>query len=156
MKFFACLTCNKFGYFSSTCPKIIRKTRKSLLFDQVKEFKLSMEIFLNDCDNELELVNEQEVVEEIALVTIVYPKANHENVEVIVETNNDLQNDVLTSEQRGEERSKTREEIRVEFSTPTPNNNLIRNHPPKKIIGSKDKGVRTRNREMREMFDISS
>ena len=48
---------------------------------------------MNDCDedNELELVKEKEVLEEIALVTIFDPKANHENVEVII--SNDLQNE---------------------------------------------------------------
>ena len=46
-----------------------------------------MERFLSDCDNELELVKENEVVEEIALVNIVDPKANHENVEVIINNN---------------------------------------------------------------------
>ena len=54
-----------------------------------------MEWFLNDCDDKdtkLELVKEEEAVEDIALVTIVDPKANHENVEVIIETNNDLHN----------------------------------------------------------------
>ena len=60
-------------------------------------------------------------------------------------TNNDLQNDVLTFEHRGEHSSEPREEIRVEMSTPTPNRNLTRNHPLEKIIGSKDKGVMTRN-----------
>ena len=46
------------------------------------------------CDDELELVKKDEVIEEIALVTIIDLKANHENVEVFFETNNDLQNDV--------------------------------------------------------------
>ena len=32
-------------------------------------------------------------------------------------------------------------EIRVEIATPTPNRNLIRNHPTDQIIGSKEKGV---------------
>ena len=36
----------------------------------------------DDKDNELELVKKDEVIEEIALVTIVDPKANHENIEL--------------------------------------------------------------------------
>ena len=58
-----------------------------------------MEIFLNHCDskdNEPELVKKEEVLEEIVLVTIVNPKANHENVEVIIESSNGMQNDILT------------------------------------------------------------
>ena len=61
---------------------------------KMKNLKVSMERFLNDCDdkdNKPELVKKEEVVEEIGLVTIVNPKANHENVEVIIETNNNLQ-----------------------------------------------------------------
>jgi predicted transcriptional regulator len=53
------------------CPKRIRKTRKSLLFDKVEEFKENMEIFLNECDNEPRLVTEEEVIEKTTLVTIV-------------------------------------------------------------------------------------
>ena len=77
-----------------------------------------MERILNGCDvndKELELVKKEEVVEEIALVTIFDPKANHENVEVIIETNNDLQNGNQTKEQI----SKTREEERVELTNPS-------------------------------------
>ena len=44
----------------------------------------------NHKDKELELVKEKEVVEEIALVTIVDPKANHENMEFIMENKNDF------------------------------------------------------------------
>ena len=52
-----------------------------------------MERFLNDCDdkdNEPKLVKKDEVLEEIALVTIVDLEANHENMEVIIK--NDSQN----------------------------------------------------------------
>ena len=95
MQIFVCWTCKEFGHFLSRCPKRVRKSRKSSLFDEDEEFKARMERFLNDYDvkdNEAELVNEEEVVEEITLVDIVHPKANHENVEVIIETKNDSQN----------------------------------------------------------------
>ena len=98
MDIFLCWTCKEFGHFLFRWLKRVRKTRKSARFDDEEEFNVSngtMERFLNDYDdndNELELVKKEEVVEEIALVTIVDPKANHENVEVIIETNNDLQN----------------------------------------------------------------
>ncbi len=42
------------------------------------------------------------------------------NVEVFFETSNDLLNDVLAIDQRREKRSKTRDEIRVQMSNPTP------------------------------------
>ena len=73
------------------------------LGDEDKEFKASMERFLNDCDdkdNDPELVKEEEVVEEVVLVTTLDQKANHENVEVIIETNNDLQNRNYIEEKR--------------------------------------------------------
>ena len=95
MEIFVCWTCKEFGLFLSRYPKRERKSRQSSLFDEDGEFKASMERFLNDCDvkdNEPEQVKKEKVVEEIALVTIVDPKANNENVEVIIETNNDLQN----------------------------------------------------------------
>ena len=59
--------------------------------------------------------------------------------EVFFETNNDLQNDVLIVEQRGEKIFEPREEIRAKMSTPTPSRNLTKNHPLEKIIGSKEK-----------------
>ena len=68
------------------------------------------------------------------------------NVEFFPETNNDLQNDVQIIEQKGEQRSEPREDIRVEIETPTPNKNLINNHPAELIIRRKDKGLMTRNR----------
>ena len=46
-------------------------------------------------------------------------------------------------------------QIRIEAETPTPNKNLIRNHPAKQIIGSKDKGVMTRSRINEELCLIS-
>ena len=78
-----------------------------------------------------------------------------QNVEVFFETNNDLQNDVQTIEQRGEQRSKPREEMRVELATPTSNRNVTKNHPPKKIIRSKDKGAMKINRVNEELCFIS-
>ena len=39
-----------------------------------------MERFMNDCDNKLELVKKEELIEEIVVVTIVDPKANQDNV----------------------------------------------------------------------------
>ena len=71
--------------------------------------------------------------------------------ETFLETKNDLQNDVQTIEKRGEQRYEPREEIRVEMSAPTHNRNLTRNHPPEKIIGSKDKDVMTRNKVNEEI-----
>ena len=70
-----------------------------------------MERFLKDCDNELELIKENEVVEEIDLVTIVDPSAKHENVEVIIE--NDLQNGNQVEEQRSDPRVEERFELRT-------------------------------------------
>ena len=77
-----------------------------------------MEIFLNDYDvkdKDLELVKKEEVVEKIALVTIVYPKAKHKNVEVMIETKDYLQNETQIEEQRYEPRV----EERVELTTPS-------------------------------------
>lgn len=48
-----------------------------------------------------------------------------QNVEVLFETNNDLQNDVSV-EHREDKRSEPREEIRVEMSTPTSNRNMTK------------------------------
>ena len=70
MKFFVCWTCKEFGHFLTRCPKRRKKTRKSLVSDKVKEFKESMERFLNDNDNEPALVIEEKVIEETTLVTI--------------------------------------------------------------------------------------
>ena len=74
-------------------------------------------------------------------------------LKVFVETNNDLYNDVLIVEKRGEKRSKPRDQISVEMSCP--NRNLIKNHPPKKIIERKDKGVMTRKKVNEEICLIS-
>ena len=74
MEIFVCWTCKEFGHFSSRCRERVIKSTKCSLSDEDEEFKESMEIFLNECndkDNELELVKKEEVVEEIALVTIV-------------------------------------------------------------------------------------
>ena len=115
MKFFVCWTCKEFGHFSSRCSKRLRKTRKNLLCDKVEEFRESMERSFKDCVNESRMVNEDEVIEEIALgtimeslnvsvdekfiiqVRIVYYNSDDDNVvtkprndEVFFETNNDL------------------------------------------------------------------
>lgn len=62
---------------------------------------------------------------------------------------------MLNFEHRGEQISKPKEEIRVEMSTPIPNRNLTKNHPPEQIIGSIDKGVMTRNKVNEEICLIS-
>ena len=62
---------------------------------------------------------------------------------------------MLNIEQRGEKRFEPRDEIRVEMSTPTPNKNMTKNHPPEQIIRRKDKGVMTRNRVNEEIYLIS-
>ena len=46
-------------------------------------------------------------------------------------------------------------EPRVEITTPTSRKNMVNNHPPKQIIGSKDKGVMTRRRVNEELCLIS-
>ena len=74
--------------FLSRCAKRIRKTRKNSLFDEDEDFKASIERFLNDCDMSLNWLGKRKVVEEIALVATIDPKANHENVEFII--SNDL------------------------------------------------------------------
>ena len=62
---------------------------------------------------------------------------------------------MLTVEKRGEHKYEPRDEKRVAMSTPTPNRNLTKNHPLEQIIGSKDKGVMTRNRVNEEICLIS-
>ena len=74
-----------------------------------------------------------------------------QNAKIFFETSNDLQNDVLYVEHREEMRFVPRDEIRFEMTTPTSNKNIKKNHPPKKIIGSKDKGVMKRNRVNEEL-----
>ena len=46
-------------------------------------------------------------------------------------------------------------EPRVEIATPTLGKNMIKNHPSKQIIGSKDKGVITRSKVNEEICLIS-
>ena len=65
-------------------------------------------------------------------------KIVRQNAEVLFETNNDLQNYVFV-EHREDQWTKPREEIRVEISTPTSSKNMKNYHPPKKIIGNRDK-----------------
>ena len=43
MNIFVCWTFKDFGYFSSKCPKRLRKERKNLLSGKVEEFRESME-----------------------------------------------------------------------------------------------------------------
>lgn len=66
METFVCWKYKVFGHFLYRCPKRVRKNRKSSLSNEDKEFKESIQIFLNDYDdkdNELELVKEEELVE---------------------------------------------------------------------------------------------
>ena len=65
------------------------------------------------------------------------------NDEVFFETNNDLQNE---GESRQEKILKPLAKPRVEIITPTLGKNMIKNHPPKKIIRGRDKGAMTRRR----------
>ena len=58
---------------------------------------------------------------------------------------------MITFEHRGEIFFEPIEEIRIEMSTPTSSRNMTKNHPLEKIIGSKDKGVMTRNRVNEEL-----
>lgn len=78
-----------------------------------------------------------------------------QNVEVLFETNNDLQNDVLCVEHREEQKFESRDERRVEISTPSSSRNMTHNHLTKQIIGRKDKGVMTRNKVNEELCLIS-
>ena len=73
--------------------------------------------------------------------------------ELFLKTNNDLKNNVQTKVAREERR--TLPKIRVEATTPTPNRNLIRNHPADQIIGSREKGVKTRSIINEELCLIS-
>lgn len=72
MKIFICWTCKELGHFSSRCPRRVQKSRKSSLSDE---------------DNQLELVKEEVVKEELALVTIIddyNPETNRQNVKKIL------------------------------------------------------------------------
>ena len=73
--------------------------------------------------------------------------------ELFLKTNNDLQNNVQTEVAREEQN--TTHEIRIEITTPTPNRNLIRNHPTNQIIGSQEKRVMTRSKINEELCLIS-
>ena len=77
-----------------------------------------------------------------------------QNVEVLFETNNDLQNDV-SIRHREDKRSEPREEIRIEISTPTSSRNMTKNHPLEQIIGIKDKGMMKMNIVNEELCLIS-
>ena len=72
--------------------------------------------------------------------------------EVFIETNNDLQNE---GEPRQEKSLEHLVQPRVEITTPTSRKNMIKNHPYKKIIRSKDKGVMTRSKVNEELCLIS-
>lgn len=71
------------------------------------------------------------------------PRIVRHSGEFFLDTNNDLHNDVPIVEKRGGQR--------VEIATPTPNKNLINNHPAELIIRRKDKGLMTRNRVNEEL-----
>ena len=79
--------------------------------------------------------------------------------ELFLKTNNDLQNNVQTKVAREEQSIVPK--IRVEETpnsveaTPTPNRNMIRNHPTNQIIGSKEKGVMMRSIINEELCLIS-
>ena len=73
-----------------------------------------------------------------------YSRITNRNNELFLKTNNNLQNN-LQIEKLREDQSIVHE-IRVEVATPTKNKNMMRNHPPDQIIGSKEKGVMTRSR----------
>ena len=64
--------------------------------------------------------------------------------ELFLKKNNDLQNSAQTEIMREEQSAVPK--IRIEAATPTPNKNLIRNHPANQIIGNQEKGVITRRR----------
>ena len=69
--------------------------------------------------------------------------------ELLHKANNDLQYNVQNKIMREEQRIVL--EIRIEVVAPTPNKNLIRNHPANQIIGSKEKGVMKRSRINEEL-----
>ena len=74
------------------------------------------------------------------------------NDDVFLETNNDLQNE---GETRKEQSLEPLVEPRVEIETPTLGKNMIKNHPSKKIIERKNKGVMTRRKVNEELCLIS-
>lgn len=98
IKSFSYWTCKEFGNFSSKSHKSKEK-KEGPFFHDDEEFKESMEKLWNDRNyDELGLVEEEEVIEEIALVTIIdynsgeeaNPKTNHENIDFFFDNNNDL------------------------------------------------------------------
>ena len=64
-----------------------------------------------------------------------------------------MQNNVQIEDMR--ENQNVVPKIRIEPATPTPNRNLIRNHPADQIIGSKIKGALTRSKINEELCLIS-
>ena len=143
MKIFTYWTCKEFGHFLSSFPKRVKKIKsskpyksrknKNCTFSSDEEFEAALEEVLND---EIGSFGSKEEMALVAIIDynfdkVIDMKTNRENVEIFVETNNDLQNETHTMEQR------SKPKIRVEMSTP--NINLIRNYPPKQIIGSKEK-----------------
>ena len=68
-----------------------------------------------------------------------YSRMTNRCNELFLKANNDLQNNMQTKEVREEQRVLPK--IRVEAVTPTPNKNMMRNHPTNQIIGTKEKGV---------------
>ena len=82
-----------------------------------------------------------------------YSRMTNISNELFLKTNNHLQNNVQIEDVR--ENQNAILEIRIEVATPTPNRNLIRNHPTDQMIGSKEKGVMTRSKINEELCLIS-
>ena len=82
------------------------------------------------------------------------PRINKESVEVLYETDTNLQKEVQLEEQREEPRSQPKEEIRVLIVTS--NKNMINNHTTNQIIGSKEKGKMRINIVLREEICLIS
>ena len=96
------------------------RIHKDCPFSSDEEFDVAFEEFLSESDNENDEIGFFDMKEEMTLVGIIDDysgkdtnmKTNQENVEIVVETNNDLQNDVQTIEKR-EHSSIPRSEIKV-------------------------------------------
>ena len=74
------------------------------------------------------------------------------NDETFLETNNDVKNEGEPSQGQN---SKPSVETRVEIATPNLEKNMIKNHPSKQIIRSKNKDVMIRSRVNEELCLIS-
>ena len=114
MKIFACWTCKEFGHFLSCCPRRVKKIKsskpyksrihKDFPFSSDEEFDAALEEFLSESDNESGEIGFFGMKEEMVLVAIIDDysdkdidmKTNQENVEIVLETNNYLQNNMQT------------------------------------------------------------